>query len=61
MGYALHIIRVDQRSHVESNAITLDEWLAYVTSDVEMRLEGKAVIASPKGETITWNAPGLTE
>jgi hypothetical protein len=61
MGYALHIIRVDQAPHAESNAITIEEWLGYVSSDVEMRLEGKAVITSPKGETIRWDAPGLTE
>lgn len=61
MGYALYIIRVDQAPHAESNAITLEEWLGYVSSDVEMRLEGKAVITSPKGETIRWDAPGLTE
>src|SRR5215469_11931595 len=58
MSYGVHIKRLKVQG---SNGITLEEWLAYVRLDREMRHIGEAVIQSPKGETIRYEAPGLTE
>lgn len=55
MSYGVHIIRLS------SHGITLEEWLAYVRSDHEMHHLGEAVIKTPKGETIRYDAPGMTE
>jgi len=60
LAYGVHIIRVDQ-GHGEPHPITLEEWLAYVSSDEEMRLKGEASLTSPSGDAIKWDAPGLTE
>jgi hypothetical protein len=61
MSYGVHIIRIKQGAHEELHAITLDEWLAYVSSDEEMHLKGEAIFKGPKGETIKYDAPGMTE
>ena len=58
MSYGVRIKRLKVQG---SNGITLEEWLAYVRLDREMRHIGEAVIQSPKGETIRYEAPGLTE
>jgi hypothetical protein len=42
-------------------AITLAEWLAYVSPDSEMYLKGNVEIVSPKVGAIEWDAPGLAE
>ena len=61
MAYSVHIVRIDQGSKGKSRPITLDEWLAYVRSDGEMRLKGTFVATSPRGDTIKMDAPGLTK
>jgi hypothetical protein len=42
VGYDVHITRAGESSDSEATPITLDEWLAYVASDPEMRLDGFA-------------------
>lgn len=42
MGYDFHITRAAMWFESETNPITLEEWLAYVASDPEMRLDGHA-------------------
>jgi len=61
MSYTVHIKRARDGVRSDSAHISLEEWLVYVRSDGEMRLIGEAVIKTPKGETIRYNAPGLTE
>jgi hypothetical protein len=60
MGYDVHITRAPDWSDSESAPITLDEWLAYVASDPEMRLAGLAEARSPKGEVIRIEGKGLS-
>lgn len=43
MGYDLHVTRADDWTESESSPITLNEWLAYVQEDPEMRLDNVAV------------------
>lgn len=42
MGYDLHITRADYWYDNEKNPITTNEWLSYVSSDPDMRLDGYA-------------------
>jgi hypothetical protein len=42
MGYELHITRAPHWTESKSQPISLDEWLAYVASDPEMRLDNFA-------------------
>ena len=58
MGYDVHITRAAHWSESESAPITLDEWLAVVNSDPEMRLDGVAHVATPSG-TLRYTNPGL--
>ena len=58
MSYGVHIKRSEAHN---SHGITLEEWLAYVTSDQEMHHLGEAVIKTSKGDTVRYDAPGMTE
>src|ERR1700747_3298624 len=59
MSYGVHITRSEaQDSH---GGITLEEWLAYVRSDQEMHHIGEAVFKKSKGDTVRYDAPGMTE
>ena len=60
MGYDVHITRAEEWSDSEATPITLDEWLAYVASDPEMRLDGFAEARTPKGEVIRIEGKGLS-
>ena len=51
MGYDLHITRTDDWFDGEETPIELDEWLAYIESDAEMRLDGYAE-AKVEGEAV---------
>ena len=42
MGYDFHITRGTEWFEAESTPISMEEWLAYVKSDPEMRLDGFA-------------------
>jgi hypothetical protein len=44
MGYDLHITRAADWSESETRPISIEEWLAYVTSDPEMRLDNYAQV-----------------
>jgi hypothetical protein len=59
LGYDVHITRADDWSESETAPITLEEWLAYVRSDPEMRLDGNASATSPAGDTLTYESEGL--
>jgi len=59
MGYDVHITRADEWTESESQPITLAEWLAYVDSDPEMRLDGAVEITTPTGETVRFENEGL--
>ena len=39
MGYDVHITRAEHWTESDSTPIGLDEWLSYVGSDPEMRLD----------------------
>jgi hypothetical protein len=58
MSYGVHIKRVRTQT---SQGITLEEWIAYVRSDKEMRHIGEAVIKTSRGDTVRYDAPGMTE
>jgi hypothetical protein len=60
MGYDVHITRAVEWSESETAPITLDEWLAYVASDPELRLDGFAEVRSPRGEVIRIESKGLS-
>jgi hypothetical protein len=60
MGYDVHITRAAEWSDSEGTPIALDEWLAYVASDPEMRLDGFAEVRTPDGEVIRIEGKGLS-
>ena len=49
MGYDVHITRATDWTDAESAPITLDEWLAIVHADPDMRLDGFAEVSTPSG------------
>ncbi|HET6575357.1 MAG TPA: hypothetical protein VFG68_17250 [Fimbriiglobus sp.] len=51
MGYDLHITRAQHWTDSKSKPIRLPEWLAYLGSDPEMRLDNVAV-AKVKGKPV---------
>jgi len=51
MGYDLHITRANDWLEGKTAPITLDEWLAYIQADAEMRLDGYAY-AKVNGEVV---------
>jgi hypothetical protein len=44
MGYDIHITRASDWSESETRPISIEEWLAYVASDPEMRLDNYAQV-----------------
>jgi hypothetical protein len=60
MGYDVHITRAAEWSDSEGTPIALDEWLAYVACDPEMRLDGFAEARTPDGEVIRIQGQGLS-
>src|SRR5262249_31763540 len=59
MGYDVHITRALEWVNAESNPIALEEWLAYIESDPEMRLDGFAEVQTPAGEILKCESAGL--
>jgi hypothetical protein len=49
MGYEVHITRKAEWSDDDGPTISLAEWLAYVSSDPEMRADGYAEARTPDG------------
>jgi hypothetical protein len=61
MSYTVHIKPAKDSVRRDADHISLEEWLVYVRSDDEMRLIGGALIKTPKGDTVRYDGPGLTE
>lgn len=59
MGYEVHITRKKDWRDEEGPAITLNDWLAYITSDPELSMEGFTVPHQAEGETIVIQRPGM--
>ena len=59
MGYDVHITRSGDPNRDSGSAITLQEWLDYVRTDPEMRLDGFAEVTTPQGPTLRYESPGL--
>lgn len=59
MGYDVHVTRA--KSWLESGAdpISLDQWLAYVEADPEMRFDGYAEASLPDGHSLRVESDGL--
>ncbi|QDU54667.1 hypothetical protein [Aeoliella mucimassa] len=60
MGYDLHITRKEHHFDKDGPAIRLDEWLAYVASDPEMRFDGFAEAQLPNGNVLRAEGEGLS-
>jgi hypothetical protein len=59
MGYELHIIRKsDYGNEEEDSAITLSEWLEYVSSDKELQLTGGYQMNIPNVDMSWKESPG---
>lgn len=59
MGYDIHITRKASWSDKDGPTLTLEEWLDYISRDEEMRADGFAEAATPNGETIRIDNPGI--
>jgi hypothetical protein len=59
MGYDLHITRKTNWFDPGGKDIPLPEWLAFVHSDPEMRLDGFAEATTSSGETLRIESSGL--
>ena len=59
MGYEVHITRREDWSDEDGPLITLDEWLAYVEADPEMRGDGYAEAKAPDGSVLRVDDPGI--
>lgn len=59
MGYEVHITRKSDWFAEEGAEITLQEWLACVESDPDMRLDDAAEAVNADGETIRFERPGI--
>ena len=59
MGYELHITRGANWHDEAEEPITLDEWIAYVKSDPEMRLDGFAEATLEDGSVFRTEDPSL--
>ena len=59
LGYNVHITRASDWTDSESNSIRIDEWLAYIGSDPEMRLDNFADAQTPAGSVIRYENAGV--
>jgi hypothetical protein len=60
MGYDVHITRAESWRDSEDQSISLDEWLAYIEQDTEMRLDGFAEAQIKEtGEILRVESEGL--
>lgn len=59
MGYELHITRKTEWHDEGGTPITLEEWIAYVRSDPEMRLDGFAEATTSEGAVLRVEDPSL--
>jgi hypothetical protein len=59
MGYDFHITRKENWSDEDGPEISLDEWIHYVRSDPEMRLDGFAEVERGSESTIRITDPSM--
>ncbi len=59
MGYEVYITLKEAWFDEEGDAISLDDWLAYVEQDPDMRADGYAEARTPDGHTIRLEDPGI--
>jgi hypothetical protein len=59
MGYEIRITRRDEWFEHCEPAISLDEWLALVRDDPELRLDGFAIAPLPDGGAICADEPSM--
>lgn len=55
----IHITRKRNWRDDPGPAITLDDWLNYIASDPEMRVDGFSAMDAPDGKTVRIQRPGL--
>ncbi len=55
----IHITRKRNWRDDPGAAITLDDWLNYIASDAEMRVDGFSAMDAPDGKTVRIQRPGL--
>jgi hypothetical protein len=60
VGYEVHITRAEDWSDSEKWPVPLEEWLAYVAHDPDMRLDGAAESTTPDGATLRYENEGLS-
>jgi hypothetical protein len=58
MGYDIHITRAGDWFDSETSPISLEDWVAYVTSDPEIRLDNSAEVEAD-GQAIRLESEGL--
>lgn len=58
VGYDVHITRAEHWTESESSPITLLEWLRYIASDIELRLDNFAEVGVD-GATVRYDNDGL--
>jgi hypothetical protein len=59
MGYDLKITRAPMGLERNESPISLDEWLEYVASDPEFRLDNVAEVCASSGQVLRYENPGL--
>jgi hypothetical protein len=60
MGYDIHITRKENWfDENDTNEITLNEWIDYIKSDNEMRLENQATAMNDNGFEVNYKSNGL--
>ena len=59
MGYEVHITRRENWFDEDGPAISIDEWLKFVASDPEMRMDGYAEAVKSDGSVIRVENEGL--
>lgn len=59
MGYEVHITRKASWFEDDGPVISLKEWVEYVSSDTEMRLDGYAEARTPAGAVLRTEDPGI--
>ncbi len=59
MGYEVHITRAESWLDSDATPITLEEWLAHVAGDPELRLDAAAEAPLADGSTLRYESEGL--
>ena len=59
MSYCVYVTRTNEWWDSANAPISLEEWIAYVAADPDMRLDGFAEITNPQGEVLRIEEPGI--